>query len=73
MLKNLVAERENSPSFTVSLPCEDNSSELSSWYMHIQKTGHGNEPMLSIHLCQLESDNWTEDSRVLDSVCREDI
>ncbi len=35
VLKNLAHEGVNSPSFTVSLPCEDNSSELISWYLNI--------------------------------------
>ncbi len=42
VLKNLVDEEENSPSFTVSLPCEGNSSELSSWYLNIPNTGDDN-------------------------------
>ncbi len=51
----------NSPSFTVSLPC--------GWYLHIPNTGADTQTMLPIYLCQDESDNWTEDSRVLIMDC----
>ncbi len=69
VLKNLADNEEKSPSFTVSLPCEDNSSELSSWYLNIPKVADVNQTMLPIYLCQNESDDWTEDSRVLIMDC----
>ncbi len=65
VLRNLANQGERSTSFTVSF-CEDNSSELSSWYLNIPRT---EEIMLPIYLCQNESDNWTEDSRVLIMDC----
>ena len=75
VLKNLADEGLSSPSFSVSLPCEDNSRELSSWYLHIPRIFDSTETdklkqiMIPMYLRQNESKNWTKVSKVLIMDC----